>query len=339
MVEKWLVIDAHHTHFLPKEAIAEAGVSRGFDFSGLLRGDMNIPYGRIQDLEGTLRIMEDAGIDMAVLHCAPWSPQGLEICKALNDGYAKLARDYQDKFILCGHIPLEQGQDVIDEIERCINELGLKGMSLVSSYPDVTLDSPILWPAYEKISQLDVPIVIHPSPRFPIWGGGEKYNLRRTISREYDIAKATVEFMYGVLKDFPDLKLLSPHYGGGMPALKARLRAWYEPEGWDIPGEIINCPKTPRELNELGLFKAFDELFDKLYMDMAGSGAGWIPMIEAALLTMRTDRMCFGTDYPYDMHNAEDIRTFIDNIKQLDIPENDKRMMLGENIKTLFKIS
>ena len=71
---------------------------------------------------------------------------------------------------------------------------------------------------------------------------------------------------------------------------------------------------------------------------MAGSGAGWLPMIKAALLTIRTDRTCFGTDYPWDLHNAEDIRSFIAVIKQLDIPESDKRLILGENTKNLFKI-
>ncbi len=191
---------------------------------------------------------------------------------------------------------------------------------------------------YEKIEQLGVPIVVHPTVRSPLWGGGKKYGLDGTVSREYDIAKAVAEIIYSVLKDFPDLKILMPHYGGGMPGLKARFRARFEPEGWDIPHEIKGCSKTPKELHELGLSKAFDDLFDKLYFDMAGSGAGWIPMIEAALLTLRTDRMCFGTDYPHDVHNAEDIRSFIDNVKQLDIPEADIRLMLGENIKRLFML-
>ena len=53
---------------------------------------------------------------------------------------------------------------------------------------------------------------------------------------------------------------------------------------------------------------------------------------------MRTDRLCFGTDYPYDMHTARDIATFVDNIKQLDIPDTDKKAMLGENIKNFFRI-
>ena len=337
MTEKWLVIDAH-THFIPEEAVKRAGVSGGFDYSALLRGEMSLPYKRIQDIEGILRLMEDAGVDMAVLNNASWGAQGMEVCKALNDGYARAGRDYPGKFILCGHVTLEPGQDVIDEIERCINELGLKGMSMVSSSPDVSLDSPELWPLYKKINQLGVPIVVHPSVRFPIWGGGEKYELRRTISREYDCMKGTVEVMYGVLKDFPDLKFLMPHYGGGLSGQVGRLRAWFQPEGWDIPDDIKNCPKTPRELDELGLGKAFDELFGKLYFDMAGQGAGWIPAIKSALHTMRTDRLCFGTDYPYDMHTARDIATFVDNIKQLDIPDTDKKAMLGENIKNFFRI-
>ena len=337
MTKKWLVIDSH-THFLPEEAVAKAGVSHGFDYAALLKGEMSIPYKRIRDIEETLRIMEGAGIDMAVENQSAWSPQGLEICQAINDGYAGILRRYPGKFILCGHVPLEGGQAIVDEIDRCRNVLGLHGMSLASSAPDVGLDAPQLWPLYEKISRLGIPIVIHPSVRFPIWGGGEKYDMRRTISREYDVLKATVEILYGVLKDFPDLKFLLPHYGGGIPGQKARLRAWFEPEGWEIPPEIKSCPKTPRELEALGIPRAFDELFDKLYFDMAGAGAGWLPAIKAGLLMIRADRLCFGTDYPYDMHTAEDIKTFINTIKKLDISDNDKRLMLGENVRALFKI-
>lgn len=327
MAEKWLVIDAH-THFLPDEAAAKAG----------MQGDTSMPYRRIRDIEGILGIMEDAGVDMAVINQSSWSPKGLEMCKTLNDGYAKVGHRYPGKFILCGHIPLQGGQNVIDEIERCINELGFQGMSVVSSFPEVTIDSPELWPMYEIIYQLGVPIVLHPTVRFPLWGGGEKYELRSTVSRAYDIAKGVVEVMYGVLKDFPDLKFLMPHSGGGMPGLKARIRARFEPEGKDIPAEIKTLPKTPRELDELGLSKAFDDLFDRLYFDMAGSGMGWIPMIKASLLTIRADRLCFGTDYPFEVREAGDIKFFIDTIKQLDITENDKRSILGENIKNLFNI-
>ena len=123
-----------------------------------------------------------------------------------------------------------------------------------------------------------------------------------------------------------------------MPALKARIRAWYEPDDWDIPDEIRCAPKTPRELDQLGISQAFDQLFDKLYFDMAGSGAGWTPMIKAALAVIRPDRICFGTDYPFDVHDVQGMKDFIENIKGLDIPDQDKRLILGENIKELYNV-
>ncbi len=344
MTANWLIIDSH-IHYLPKEVVIQAA-SSGTDLSTILRKNrggvsyksQDVPTSRMQDIEEIIRVEEDAGVDMAVLTQSPSSQLGLDACKTLNNCYAKIAHNYPGRFIMCGHIPLRQGQDIIDEIERCINSLGFKGMALVSSLPEITLDSPKLWPIYEKISRLNVPIVIHPPILPPMNTRENKYNLCRTIFRESDIAATTVEVMYGVLKDFPDLKFLMPHYGGGMPGQKARLRAWFETENRTIPVEIKSSPKTPRELDELGLSQDFDNIFNKLYFDMAGSGAGWMPMMKTALLMFRADRVCFGTDYPFDVHNSQDIRLFIDNIKKLDIPEDEKRLMLGENVKKLFKI-
>lgn len=337
MADKWLVIDSH-THHLPKEAVAKTGVKGGFDYKALINAEQSIAWRRMQNIEDTLSMMEGSGIDMAVINEANWCALGLEVCKALNDGYARINKEYPGKFIMCGSIPLEPGQWIVDEIDRCINVLGLKGIALVCSTPEVTLDSPELWAIYDKACKLDIPIVLHPSVRFPIWGGGKKYYMARTISREYDIIKATVEVMFGVLKDFPELKILSPHYGGGMPGLRARLEAWYDPEGWNIPAGIKACGKTPRELAETKIDKAFEELFNKIYFDTAGAGAGSTPIIKSALLNMRADRLCFGSDYAFDIREPKDMKAFIENIKGLDIPEKDKKLILGGNIKRLFKI-
>jgi predicted TIM-barrel fold metal-dependent hydrolase len=334
MATDWLVIDSH-SHFLPAEAITQAKRD-GFDLTRISsKGSARLKT--MEDIEGLVRVMEDAGIDKVVLNQAAWNQIGIAVCKALNNGYAKIGRDYPGKFVLCGHAPLREGQDVLDEIERCVSELGFKAISMVCSLPDVNLDSPQLWPVYEKINELDVPIVVHPPIRQPLNAREKKYDLSPTIFREGDIAASVVEIMYGVFKDFPDLKFLMPHYGGGMPGQKARIRAWFEPEGWDVPDEIKNSPKSPKELDELGLSTAFDELFNKIYFDMAGQGAGWLPMMKIALLAFRPDRICFGTDYPFDVHSAPDFKLFIDNIKGLDIPENDRKMILGGNARRLFK--
>ena len=212
----------------------------------------------------------------------------------------------------------------------------MKILALITSTNSATLDSETLFPIYERVSEYDLPIVVHPTIRPGLWGGN-KYGMEHHISREYDVAKATIEVLYGVLPKFPELKFIMPHHGGGMPALKGRVMAHFEPEGWDIPQTLKGLPKTPRELQELGLAHAFEDIFGKLYFDTAGFG-GWMPITEAGVKTIRSDRLCFGTDYPFEIHDAKDVKLFIENIKGLDISEQDKRNILGENAKRLFKI-
>ena len=327
-----LVIDVH-SHFMPEEATKNRTTSDGINFVAIMQGRRSL---QIMDIENRLQTMDEAGIDMTVLSNSAESPQGIAMCRQINDGYARIERKYPKRFISCTHIPLEGSAQAIHELERTVGEYGFKSVALLSSTLKMTPDSDELFPLYKKISELDMPILIHPSIRIPLWGGA-KYNMSKHISREYDIIKATIEVMYGVLKAFPDLKFVIPHHGGGMPNLKGRIMSNFEPDHHSIPEELCGLPKTPRELKELGIDKVFKQTFDKLYFDTAGFG-GWMPITESATKVIRTDRICFGTDYPFEIHTAKDIKSFIKGIRNLDISETAKSNILGGNIKRLLKI-
>ena len=109
------------------------------------------------------------------------------------------------------------------------------------------------------------------------------------------------------------------------------------PDGYEIPENMKNAPRPPRVRQQLGLDSAFDAVFDKLYFDTAGF-QGWMPITEATLRTVQAERVCFGTDYPWEMRESQDIKAFIDDIKKLNISETDKRNILGENARNLFKL-
>jgi predicted TIM-barrel fold metal-dependent hydrolase len=79
------------------------------------------------------------------------------------------------------------------------------------------------------------------------------------------------------------------------------------------------------------------DLFGKMYFDTAGF-MGWMPITQATLLTVKPQRMVFGTDYGLEMIEAQDIKAFIDNIKAMNIPEPDRRAILGDTARELFKI-
>lgn len=334
MTKKWFVVDLHN-HYYPERTVQLARNVDGTDFAAKIKHRPS-GYSKTSDLEQRLEMMDEAGVDMAVLNQAAWSPQGIEMCRAINDGYAEAARKYPDRYISCAHLPLSGGRESLDELDRAVNKLDLKGLALVSSTLDKRLDSEDLFTVYERVLKYDIPVVVHPTLRKGVWGG-EKYRMEEHISREYDVAKATVEVLYGVLSQFPELRVVIPHHGGGIPALKGRIAAHYEPEGWNVPDEISKRPKTPRELEETGLQAAFEKLFDKLYFDTAGFG-GWMPITEAATKTIRSERLCFGTDYPFEIHSAKDVKGFVDDIRSLEIPDQDKRNILGENARRLFRL-
>ena len=79
------------------------------------------------------------------------------------------------------------------------------------------------------------------------------------------------------------------------------------------------------------------DILDKLHFDTSGFG-GWMPITNVAISIIGPGRLCFGTDYGFEMHEAADIKLFIDNIKKLDLPEQDKRNILGENVRRLFRL-
>lgn len=339
MDTKWFIVDSHN-QYIPPEAVS-ASKSTMVDLT-----DLNAPWAarlkNSKDIEAKLRVMDEAGVSMAVLHMAPLSLLGLNFCRAMNDGNARIARKYPGRFIPLAHLPLDGGgsQDALYELERAINSLGLKGIALESSTESFTLGSPEIFPLYEKVSQLNIPIIIHPCniKLKNIPSNGLKHAIMAQIAVEIENTNACVEVMFSILPRFPDLKFLMPHHGGGFPLWKGRVLAGYLPDtGWAIPDSLKGLPRTPRIRKQLGLDKHFDSIFEKMYFDTSGF-QGWMPITRASLSVIRADRLCFGTDYGFEMLEAKDIKGFIEDIKQLDLSETDKRNILGENIRRLFSI-
>lgn len=167
-----------------------------------------------------------------------------------------------------------------------------------------------------------------------------KQAMYQAVNVEIENTKACIEAMFGVLNKFPTIKFLMPHHGGALPIWQGRMMNGFLPEGFKLPANAPPggfSPRTPRIRKQLGLDKIWKELFDKLYFDTSGF-QGWMPIMESALLTVRPDRLCFGTDYGFEMLESVDIKGFIDDIKKLKLPEAARRNILGESVRTLFKL-
>lgn len=332
MRDEMFVVDMEH-HYIPEEALKLVGKTVEYDHS---IGRKRIPkaYEIITDIDTHLRWMDDSGIDMAILSTAPFSNNGQNFCRICNEGYSEVIRRYPDRFKGMIHVYPFDSEKTKDEIVRGVEELGLRGIAVVSSYQDMTIDSPRMDPIYEAAIKYDMPIFVHPTIRNKLWGG-ENYELYLLLSREYDIIKSFVEIIYGVLPRFPGLKVIFSHLGGGLPALKGRLLNWHQPK--DFPLAKGDRGSSIDRAKESGLIEDFEMRLQNMVFNAAGFG-GWLPVMRFSFEQLGADHLCFGTDYPYEFGESRYVKGFINGLKDLEVSEGDKKRFFHENLERLFQM-
>jgi predicted TIM-barrel fold metal-dependent hydrolase len=116
------------------------------------------------------------------------------------------------------------------------------------------------------------------------------------------------------MERYPELLVVHPHCGGVLPYLMPRVVEQTEVKGRgrDL---ITNSPDT---------------YYRRVYLDLVSPS---VQAIRYAYEFSRPDRLLFGSDRPWVK-----IETFLELFDQLDIPEKDRRRMMGENACELFGI-
>ena len=324
-----MIIDFEH-HYKPYEMWQKRGgkpgeVVRIFDEDGR---QIRYEFDNTYDISLHLRHMDLAGIDMAVLSMMGMAT--LEEAKTVNDSFAKVVAEYPQRFVgFAGTMPL-QGKPALDELERAIRCLGLKGVTIRAQTEGRFLDSPELWPFYEKVSELGVPIFVHASGAAAGFDACRApYNLNMALVREFDLALATARLcLGGVLEDFPDLKFIIGHFGGGISAVKERLDRYVSFNGaafWQGK-PLIGEPYADR----------FNEHFNSLYFNTAGRKIG-IGSLKCALTNISPKRLLFATDYPPNfIDDPEGMKTYIAEIRKLELDRESIEAILGGNAMELL---
>ena len=115
--------------------------------------------------------MKKDGFDVQVLipdnrqliyECDP--ELGLQLARAYNDTVAENIQG-DDRFIGVAWIYLPDIKESVKELRRAVKELGLKAVKFNGGWGNGDLDNEVLFPLYEEISDLDIPILLHPAAR------------------------------------------------------------------------------------------------------------------------------------------------------------------------------
>jgi len=147
-----------------------------------------------------------------------------EIC---NDLIYRVCKLFPRNFVPVCQLPQSPGVDprnCIPELERCVKQMGFIGLNLNPDpsggyWKEPPLTDRWWYPLYEKMVELEVPAMIHTSA---------SCNPAVHHTGAHYINGDTTAFMQlisgDLFKDFPTLKFIIPHGGGGVPYHWGRYR-------------------------------------------------------------------------------------------------------------------
>lgn len=280
------------------------------------------------DPEVRLALMDKYGIDIQALsQTTPvllgLSPQeAAEVCRLSNDDNYALCKAHPDRFVNICIISLLDMKGAMRELERSINELDCRGVTISSSQDGRGLDSPEYFPFYEKIVKHDLPILIHGThwECSPLMDMDNAWRFLHVFGWDYDSTQAVWRLIFGgVIDRFPSLKIVTHHLGNYIPFFVRRIEQNFNNFLRD---------KLPRHISAY---------WGNIYGDTAVDGtAGAFP---CGYAFFGSDRMMYGSDYPFGAEAGEDfIRENLAGVKAMPIPEDEKRKILRENAKKMLKI-
>ena len=276
-----------------------------------------------------LELMDEEGVDVQVVshgHGSPGQlahPAAVDMCKEVNDRLAKMISEVPDRFAGFATLPLIDPAAAVDELHRCVSELGFHGSLVLGRYQDLFLDHPRFRPLLKAHAELNVPLYIHPGPIMD--SVANAYYSGGTWPAKVDYMLASSGFGWhvdagvqvlrliaaGVFDELPNLRILSGHWGETLPAylerfddqigiaatyLERPFSQTYREQVWITPSGIL----TPAQLN-------------------------------LAIAQVGADHILWSEDIPYI--KCKNIRTFLD---EADLNEGDREKIAHRNAETLL---
>ena len=286
---------------------------------------------RIQDLDGErLRDMDASGIArQLVFLTAPGvqvfdAPTSVALARDANDELAAAVKRHPARYAALAAIAPQDVPEAVKELERGVNELGMKGAVVNSHTQGAYLDEPRCWELFEAAQALDVPIYIHPStppremiaPFLPRGLDGAIYGF--AVETGLHLLRIIVA---GVFDRFPRLKIAVGHLGEGLPFWLFRLDYMHR--------SMVISERYPgaRPLER----KPSDYLRQNVWVTT--SGMQWAPAILFAQQVLGVDRVLYAMDYPYQFVPEE-----VKVTDELPIGEEERALLYQRNAERLFKL-
>ncbi len=271
-----------------------------------------------------LKDMDAQGVDVQVLsihtpffgyHLEP--AQGRQLAREVNDEIAGLTRQSPQRFAGLATLPVQDVTAAIDELERAVTVLGLKGAELDTNVNGEQWDEPKFLPFFKAAEAMGAVLFFHPQPQHNfLMERTPRDGLFNSLGVILDDAiVVAILISGGVLEACPDLRVCVAHGGGPACFAMGRLD-----RGWQSRPEARRIPQPPSAYQR------------RLYYD---SVTGSEEALRFLLDQVGADRVVLGSDWPFVSWHPSPV-AWVQGLKSLS--QEEKERILWRNLEALLDL-
>jgi predicted TIM-barrel fold metal-dependent hydrolase len=328
-------IDAY-THFIPEKYFAKMLEGDHKDIGKRVR---EIPC--IHDLDVRRKIV-DMFDDYAQILAYPmpppermYKPEQLEdMIRLLNDGFAEIVARHRDRFPgFVAQAALLARDGGVREAERAVKELGAAGVQINTNVNGKPLDRPEFEPFFATMAKLGKPVWVHPAraANHPDYLEEKRslYEIWWTFGWSYETAAFMARMVFSKMMDkYPDLKLITHHFGGIVPMLEGRIGPGQDQLGARTSDEDLGALRRSLKKRPLDYFK------QDFYCDTAVFGSHAATVCGLAFFPL--DKVVFASDCPFDPEKGTGyIRETLKILDSLDLSKEARDKIYYKNLERI----
>jgi uncharacterized protein len=245
--------------------------------------------------DARIAAMDDGGITLQVLSLAAMGIDDLApanqtaVFHDVNDELAAAVQAHLDRFAAFATPALKEPAAAVKELERCIRDLGFKGLYVNGTTEGKFLDAPEFFPLLEAAEALNVPLYLHPAPPPAVVQSSYYSDLPGDTGMLLSIAgwgwhaelglHLLRLIVSGVFDRLPNLQVIVGHMGEGVPYALARSNGILSAAAKNLKRSVTETILAQVHITTSGYFTR--------------------PPFDCARQVLGLDHLMYSVDYPF----------------------------------------